>query len=60
MKAMMRNFNFITEVQTDRIKLKLNKRYNLMNKERQVDQRRMMSIVETNTARFIQGKSTLF
>lgn len=60
MKAMMRNFNFITEVQTDRIKLKLNKRYNLMNKERQVDQRRMMSIVETNTARFIQGKSTPF
>ena len=60
MKAMMRNFNFITEVQTDRIKLKLNKRYNLMNKERQVDQRRMMSIVETNTARFIQGKSAPF
>ena len=60
MKAMMRNFNFITEVQTDRIKLKLNKRYNLMNKEKQVDQRRMMSIVETNTARFIQGKSTPF
>ena len=60
MKAMMRNFNFITEVKTDRIKLKLNKRHNLMNKERQVYQRRMMSIVETNTARFIQGKSTPF
>ena len=60
MKAMMRNFNFITEVKTDRIKLKLNKRHNLMNKERQVYQRRMMSIVETNTARFILGKSTPF
>ena len=60
MKAMMRNFNFITEVKTDRIKLKLNKRHNLMNKERQIYQRRMMSIVETNTARFILGKSTPF
>ena len=55
-KTVMRDFYFISEVQVYRIKLELHQKFNIMNRERQIELCKVRSMVEANRVGLILRK----
>ena len=52
----MRDFYFISEVQVYRIKLELHQKFNIMNRERQIELCKVRSMAEANRVGLILRK----